>query len=68
MTIENLIASKKAQPKTDAKVDQTRFMLVLDQGTRDELRELCEALGQPQIKFASELFTLALKQARASLK
>ena len=62
-TIDQLIADKKKTTAPEAQVQTTRFMLVLDNATRDSLRDLCDTLGQPQIKFASELFTLALNQA-----
>lgn len=60
---QNLNKSAKAQAE-----EKVRFMLVLDEETRENLRTLCEELGVAQIGFASEIFTIALSEARASFK
>lgn len=65
--ISNLIASKTAATAKAASADKERFMLVLTQDTREQLRQIAERLGEGQIKFASELFTAALSQAAEQL-
>jgi hypothetical protein len=60
---QNMNKSAKAQAE-----EKVRFMLVLDEETRENLRTLCEELGVAQIGFASEIFTIALAEARASVK
>lgn len=60
---KNLNKASKAETE-----ETTRFMLVINEETREELRSLCEAMGVKQISFASELFTIALTEAVTTYK
>jgi hypothetical protein len=67
--IADLVKSKtNAAGAAIAKVEKQRFMLVLDDKTREDLRSLAEELGVKQINFASELFTVALTDAMKTFR
>lgn len=68
MTITELIAQKQNAPKAEAaKSNDIRFMLVIPENKREDLRTLCDRLGEKQISFASELFVTALDAAVAEV-
>lgn len=65
--IANLInASRvtKTQKKND---DKIRFVIEMTPETREKLSQLCETLNCGQIKFASQLFAIALDDAMSQL-
>lgn len=66
--VSELVSSKMSTTAKEAQVEKQRFMLVLEDEVRENLRTLCEELGVKQINFASELFTVALTDAMAAFK
>jgi hypothetical protein len=68
--IAALIASKTATTNGVAPgaKDEVRFIIIMTESERTDLRNLCDAVGEKQIKMASQIFSLALAQAKAELK
>jgi len=66
--INNLVTATLANNKKVEESADVRFMLVISEDTREKLRSVCEELGVKQIKFASELFDLALTDTIEAIK
>jgi hypothetical protein len=63
-----LLIEKNTKAKGTVKgPETTRFMLEIPVQSREDLRTMCEKLGCKQIQFASELFLVALQDARTAL-